>query len=561
MQRDAQFGAFRIVRRLGVGGMAETFIAERRGPAGFEQRVCLKRVLPAFCEDEAFVAMFQNEARLAARLSHPHIAQVYDFGEVDSQWWMTLELIDGIDLRALLDAVRKLGQPMPLDLTLLIFADVCAALAYAHEPSRDGRPGIVHRDVSPSNVLLSYDGAVKLADFGIAKPASGDRATASGVKGKVPYMSPEQALGGAVDGRSDLFSLGVMAYEMLAERRPFDGPTDLATLANLVAGTRPKLADLAPHAPPALVTLIERLIAPSRDARPASASDVLDALSSTSPPLSSRRVLGQLVRRLRPPDAAPAPVDPTGPTVPTPSPPGATARATVEPARVIEPAKITLPARLVGAPPQLAGAHAAPDTTPSAHTATVPETPAATLAATPVAFTAPSQSVATPAQSSSRALIFAVGSVALLLALTVSVGVSLLGAGGATPLVYAPPSAAIDAAVFVIATPPLVADAATTALEAYVDAGATVAAEATATDAGTTAPSVAEAQNARGTLAVTAYPWGFVEVDGRELGRSPVRIELTAGEHNVLVRADGIVKRRRVTVAAGRTRELVVPVE
>ena len=111
------------------------------------------------------------------------------------------------------------------------------------------------------------------------------------------------------------------------------------------------------------------------------------------------------------------------------------------------------------------------------------------------------------------------------------------------------------------APPALVTLIATTALEAYVDAGATVAAEATATDAGTTAPSVAEAQNARGTLAVTAYPWGFVEVDGRELGRSPVRIELTAGEHNVLVRADGIVKRRRVTVAAGRTRELVVPVE
>ncbi len=276
--------------------MAETFLAERHGVAGFAQRVCVKRVLPAFCTDPVFVAMFQGEARLAARLVHPHIAQVYDFGAHEGQWWMALELVDGVDLRALLRAMRALGQPMPIDLVVLILTDVCSALAHAHA----ARPAVVHRDVSPSNVLLSREGAVKLADFGIAKQTSGERATASGIKGKVPYMSPEQALGGAVDARSDLFSLGVLSFELLAGRRPFDGPTELATLANLAGDRRPALGPLAPHAPPALVALVERLLAPTPDARPASANAVLDALSAGAPPLSARRALGAMVDRVRP---------------------------------------------------------------------------------------------------------------------------------------------------------------------------------------------------------------------------------------------------------------------
>lgn len=518
--------------------MAETFVAERRGPAGFEQRVCLKRVLPAFCQDAAFVAMFQNEARLAARLAHPHIAQVYDFGEVDGQWWMTLELVDGIDLRALLDAVRKLGQPMPLDLVLLIVADVCAALAYAHEPSLDGRPSIVHRDVSPSNVLLSYDGAVKLADFGIAKPASSDHASASGIKGKVPYMSPEQALSGAIDGRSDLFSLGVMAFEMLADRRPFDGPTDLATLANLVGGKRASLAELAPHTPAALVSLVERLLVPDRDARPASASEVLETLSSTSPPLHSRRLLGQLVRRLRPPVAAPAPVDPMGPTLATPGPAPA-ARPPLAPAPDLAPAPTLAP------PP-------APAPTPTP-TVTVPDQTAPT--ATPVAFTGPA---ALPApKRSARAPSLALGAAAVLAALAAT-GAALSLGSSAHPA--ATTSRRVDAALARQTPPAAPAPPAGPARAASVlDAGAPPlavgAAEPTAPDA------AAPESNARGTLVVTAYPWGLVEIDGRALGRSPVRVELPAGEHSVLVRADAAIKRRTVTVTAGRRRELVVPVE
>jgi serine/threonine protein kinase len=518
MPPDPQFGAFRIVRRLGVGGMAETFVAERRGPAGFEQRVCLKRVLPAFCEDAAFVAMFQNEARLAARLTHPHIAQVYDFGEVEQQWWMALEFVDGVDLRALLDAVRALGQPLPLDLVLLVVADVCAALAYAHEPSLEGRPSLVHRDVSPSNVLLSYDGAVKLADFGIAKPASGDRATASGIKGKVPYMSPEQALGGAVDGRSDLFSLGVMAFEMLAGRRPFDGATDLATLSNLVAGVRPSLAALAPHAPAPLVALVERLIEPDRDARPASASDVLDALSSTSPPLSSRRVLGQLVRRVRPPESTAQPVDPMGPTVATPSPPPTPVAAPLAPAG----------------------------------TATLRDEPApATPTQTPVAFTGPA---AQPApRRASRELIFAASSLALLVVLAASTAAIVLGGQTAER-----PSRSTTR---VESTPPRATALLGRAPEPARDASTSPPADAPL-DAGPPAtPDAPTAAAARSTLVVTAYPWGLVEIDGRELGRSPVRLELSPGEHSVVVRADAVIKRRSITLLAGQRRELVVPLE
>ncbi|MFW6051174.1 MAG: serine/threonine-protein kinase, partial [Myxococcota bacterium] len=284
------FGPYELERRLGAGGMAETFVAVRRGPGGFEQRVCLKRILPAFESDEDFVRQFLHEARLSATLRHANIAQVIDFGVHEGSHYLALELVDGTDLRGLLKRLRRRGEGMPPPLVAFLAVELAAALDHA------AGHGVVHRDLSPSNVLLSTAGEVKLTDFGIARAAGQPGVTRTGViKGKVPYMAPEYANYGRFDGRSDLFALGVVLFECLAGRRPYQGATDLETVAHSTHGAHPALAELAPEAPPALVGSVERLIRPDPDARFADAGALLDALAEVPPPPNARRELGRLV--------------------------------------------------------------------------------------------------------------------------------------------------------------------------------------------------------------------------------------------------------------------------
>lgn len=295
-----QFGPFRVVRRLGVGGMAETFEAARQGPGGFEQRVCLKRVLPAFSQDEEFVKQFQREARLAASLRHSNIVGVLDFGEIDGLHYMALELIDGVDLRAFLAAQE--GKRLSAEQAALIGMDLAYALEYAHNPTHTenghgasngaGALGIVHRDVSSANVLISRAGEIKLADFGIAKAISTAASTASQtIKGKIPYMAPEQMKGLAVDGRADLFSLGVLLFEAVTGERPFDGSHDVETMTRVLAGERKTVHELAPALPTALATAIERLLEIEPDDRTADASALLQDLAKTAPSPQVRREL------------------------------------------------------------------------------------------------------------------------------------------------------------------------------------------------------------------------------------------------------------------------------
>ena len=185
------FGDYELVERLGVGGMAETFIAVRRGLDGFEQRVCLKRILPTFVNDADFVEMFLREARLSALLHHGHIARVLDFGMAGGTHYLTLELIEGADLRAVLRYLRRRGESLDPGLTSYVAHALASALDFAHTADDEGHAaGIIHRDVSPSNVLLSHAGEVKLADFGIAKATNLPGSIQSGaLKGKVPYLN------------------------------------------------------------------------------------------------------------------------------------------------------------------------------------------------------------------------------------------------------------------------------------------------------------------------------------------------------------------------------------
>ena len=231
-----RLGPYELVRRLATGGMAEVYLARREGPRGFAKSVALKRILPQFAADSDFVAMFVDEARVCARLAHPNIVQVFDFGEEENELYMAMEFVDGTTTARLLRTSFTRGEEIPLEVTLHICLSMARALDYAHHVRDDlGRPlALVHRDVSPGNVLIDRDGAVKLTDFGIARAAEIERRTDVGhLKGKMGYMSPEQVLGRELDARSDLFSLGIVLAEMIIRRPLFAGGRELDVLMRI----------------------------------------------------------------------------------------------------------------------------------------------------------------------------------------------------------------------------------------------------------------------------------------------------------------------------------------
>ncbi len=231
--RDDRYGPYQLLDRVAVGGMAEVFKARYEGVEGFEKIVAVKRILPHLSDNPEFVEMFVQEAKMVAGLSHANIVQIHDLGRIDSSYFIAMEFVHGRDLRSILRQSREKGMKLPLDLSVLIVREVCAALDYAHRKRDErGRPmRIVHRDVSPQNILISFEGDVKLADFGIAKAATKASSTEGGaLRGKLMYMSPEQAWGQPMDGRSDIFSLGLVLYEMVTDVRPFVATSEMSIL-------------------------------------------------------------------------------------------------------------------------------------------------------------------------------------------------------------------------------------------------------------------------------------------------------------------------------------------
>jgi hypothetical protein len=265
-----KLGRYQLVRRLAVGGMAEIYLARVPGVGieGFEKLIVIKRILPQHALDPELLRMFLDEARLSATLTHPHITEVYDVGTDGEAPFFVMEYVHGQNLRQLLHAN---GGPLPLPHAIGIVAAAAAGLHYAHEKRGPaGEPlHIVHRDVSPSNVLVSYDGAVKVSDFGIAKWAYQRTQTQEGaLKGKFAYMSPEQCRGRALDARSDVFALGTILYELTTGRSPFTAETDFDILNKIVSGEpeRPTLPDGGEY-PPALAEIVMRALAREPDAR------------------------------------------------------------------------------------------------------------------------------------------------------------------------------------------------------------------------------------------------------------------------------------------------------
>ncbi|HEX3695179.1 MAG TPA: serine/threonine-protein kinase [Polyangia bacterium] len=273
----AVHGRYTIAGKLADGGMAEIFLGTQHGAEGFEKPVVLKRIHTAFSADPQFRNMFIDEAHISMSLSHGNIVQVLDLGVSNGRYFLVLELVDGWDLHQVLKRARAAQVAWPPALALYVAAELCRALAFAHAKNHQGRPlGIVHRDVSPNNVLLSEQGEVKLADFGIAKAQRKREQTAAGViKGKVAFMSPEQATGSAIDRRSDLFSVGTMLYMMVTDQQPFEGANDLEALSRVQRADFVPPDVLKPSLSPALVRLIGRAMRLSTSERYQTADEML----------------------------------------------------------------------------------------------------------------------------------------------------------------------------------------------------------------------------------------------------------------------------------------------
>ena len=264
------FGRYTLLRPIGRGGMAEVWKAKIHGAQNFQRLVVVKRILPHLSSDPEFVRMFTVEAMLSARLNHPNIVQVFEFAEVAGERYLAMEYVHGINLGDLQKRLK--GVPVPVGMAAHLVREICLALGYAHAlPDDDGKPlSLIHRDVSPSNVMIGYDGGVKLLDFGVAKALSStDELTRTGaLKGKVAYMSPEAVDGElSLDGRTDIFAAGVVLYELLTGKRLFKGGDDLRTIALVRACKVEPPSTERPDIPPELDRIVLKSLARNRDQR------------------------------------------------------------------------------------------------------------------------------------------------------------------------------------------------------------------------------------------------------------------------------------------------------
>jgi serine/threonine-protein kinase len=295
-----QVGDYTCIERLGAGGMAEVFLAEQAGLSGFKKRVVVKRILPHLVEDEVFVEMFQREARVAAGLNHGNIAQILDLGEERGSYFIVMEHVDGLTLYQLARRAWTAQRSLPMDLVLPAIADAARGLHHAHvhrNPDGEAAP-IVHRDISPDNLMINIEGVTKIVDFGIAKASRQKSVTRTGeLKGKIPFMSPEQLLAQGLDGRSDLYSLGVTMYWLLCGRRPFAHDSDLILMQTIIGQAAPRVASMNPSISNDVDEIVASLLAKAPDERPATGEELAEELLRLVP--ASRAQTARFVREAR----------------------------------------------------------------------------------------------------------------------------------------------------------------------------------------------------------------------------------------------------------------------
>ncbi len=302
---ESDFGKYELLEKIGTGGMAEVYLAKSFGAEGLEKILVIKRILPDYTSNRRFVDMFISEAKIAVDLNHPNIVQIYDFGKVDDTYFLAMEFVDGCDLAMLLSGARRADDNLTVGDAVFTGVEIAKGLDYAHRrQDRFGEPlGIVHRDISPQNILVSRDGTVKIVDFGIAKATSVTDESPHIVKGKFSYMSPEQASGKKVDQRSDLFSLGVVLFEMLCGRPLFRHTTQEETMSMVKSAVVPDISSLNPSIPPDLEELLYRVLAREPDDRIQTARELQVALTRilySLDEIHDSATLSQQIRELEP---------------------------------------------------------------------------------------------------------------------------------------------------------------------------------------------------------------------------------------------------------------------
>ncbi|MFO0633766.1 MAG: serine/threonine-protein kinase [Nannocystaceae bacterium] len=387
MNLPTQYGPYLLLERISVGGMAEVYKAKEYGVEGFERTVAVKRILPHVAEDDEFIAMFKDEAKIAVQLNHGNIAQIYNLGNEQDSFYIALEYINGRDLRAIFQKCQQQARPMPVAQACYVIMKICEGLDYAHnkKDKYNRELNIVHRDVSPPNILVSFEGEVKLIDFGVAKAAGRASRTQAGIlKGKFGYMSPEQVRGMPLDRRSDVFSVGVVLFEVLTGNRLFQADTDFATLEKVRAVDVPRPSSLNPEIPKPLENIIYKALAREPEQRYQSAIELHDELQAfmfAQGLFYSRKDLAAWMRQQyareieleKEKAAAPTPPPPAdagrrktmmmGPSAtPPPPPPGGAKRPPPPPGAAATPAPPPPPraAAATPAPPRPPGANGTP---------------------------------------------------------------------------------------------------------------------------------------------------------------------------------------------------------
>jgi eukaryotic-like serine/threonine-protein kinase len=281
MKRPTTFGKYLLLERINVGGMAEVFIAKAFGVEGFERFLAIKKILPTMAEDQAFITMFIDEARVSVQLNHANIVHIHELGKYEETYYIAMEYVAGRDLRTILERYRRRKEIMPTAQAVYVASKMCEGLDYAHR-KKDARGqdlAIIHRDVSPQNILISYEGEVKVIDFGIAKAANRAQKTQAGIlKGKFGYMSPEQVRGMEIDRRSDIFAVGVILYEMLTGEKLFVGESDFSTLEKVRNAEVPPARHFNPNIPVGLEKVVLKALAREPEDRYQWASDLQEDL-------------------------------------------------------------------------------------------------------------------------------------------------------------------------------------------------------------------------------------------------------------------------------------------
>jgi len=267
----AKVGKYELVRKLATGGMAEVFLAKAEWARGVERTVVVKRILSHLAEDQNFVDMFLSEAKLAAQLSHPNIVQIFEFGETEGVYYLAMEYVDGPNLRTLAARAHEQHRPIDFRICAKMIAESCEALAYAHDltdPTTGQALQLVHRDISPDNIILSKSGAVKVVDFGIAKAVTQSHQTKTGlIKGKLAYMAPEQLKTKSIDRRADVYALGVVLYELVAGAKPYDAESEVTMMHAVLYEPMVPIRQRRPDVPAELESIVNKALAHERDER------------------------------------------------------------------------------------------------------------------------------------------------------------------------------------------------------------------------------------------------------------------------------------------------------